>query len=122
MQPQSAPRAVVFDPTAVASLTGHTDDPAFARVFVARYRTLLPTRLGRIAESLRDRDLDGALDAALSLKVSSSTLGADELAGLGASLEGHLRRLDLRAAGDVARQLPAAAARADAQLAAYLSV
>jgi HPt (histidine-containing phosphotransfer) domain-containing protein len=121
MQQQGAPRPVVFDPTAVASLTGHPDDPTFARVFVARYRTLLPTRLGRIARSLREHDLDEALDATLSLKVSSSTLGAGELEGLGARLEGHLRRLDLAAAGHVARQLPAAAARVDVQLAAYLA-
>jgi hypothetical protein len=121
MQDQSVIRPVVFDASAVASLTGHPDDAAFARVFIARYRHLLPARLRRIAESLRDKDVDAALDATLSLKVASGTLGACELEGLGADLEGHLRRLDLPAAVDVARQLPAAAARADKQLAAYLA-
>ena len=42
------PAPAVFNPGAVRSLTGHTEDRAFARVFVSRYRQLLPLRVRRI--------------------------------------------------------------------------
>ena len=44
---------VVFDARAVRSLTGHADDRAFARVFVGRYRQLLPLRVRRIARAVQ---------------------------------------------------------------------
>lgn len=112
---------VVFDARAVDSLTGHADDHELARVFVSRYRRLLPERLRRIVTTLREQDTDAAMDAVLSLKVASRTVGAGELSDLGALIEARLRRLDLAGAAALAAQrLPAAAARADGALASYL--
>jgi HPt (histidine-containing phosphotransfer) domain-containing protein len=60
------------------------------------------------------------MDAVLSLKVASSTVGAHELADLAARLERLLRRGDLSQAVVVETSLAAAAARADHALGAYL--
>lgn len=113
--------AVVFDPRAVASLTGDAADPDFAVVFVSAYRRLLPARIERILATLRTGDLDDVLDAVLSLKVSSCTLGAGELQQLGADLEGRVRLGDLPGALAAAQALPAAAERADAALGSFLA-
>jgi HPt (histidine-containing phosphotransfer) domain-containing protein len=112
---------VVFDADAVARLAGGVDDAAFAAVFVATYRRLLPGRVGRIATALAEADLDTAIDATLSLKVSSATLGAEELCRLALALEARLRRADLAGANVAAAGLPAAAERADRALGAYLA-
>ena len=115
----------VFEPAAVSSLTGHEDDGAFAFVLLTRYRRLLPERLRRIAAALPGADEDearnAAMDAVLSLKVASSTVGAHELADLAARLERLLRRGDLSQAVVVETSLAAAAARADHALGAYLA-
>ena len=113
--------APVFDPGAVTALTGDAGDPAFANVFVGKFRSLLPQRVKRIAMTLCSDDLDEALDAVLSLKVSSCLIGAGELCLIGRTLEAHLRHLDLAKARLVAVDLTAAADRADAALGEYLA-
>lgn len=112
---------LVFDATVVSNLTGHTDDLAFAQQFVAKFRAMLPTRVARINEALAEEEVVDALDAALSLKGASGTVGAGELFVLGALLEGHLKRRDFAAATAVAADLPAAAERADRAFAAFLN-
>jgi HPt (histidine-containing phosphotransfer) domain-containing protein len=114
------PAPVVFDAGAVCSLTGHADDREFARVFVSRYRQLLPLRVRRITGALRDHDVDEAMDAVLSLKAASGTAGTGELYELGIRIEGHLRALDLGAALLAADELPGAAHRATRALTAFL--
>jgi hypothetical protein len=111
---------VAFDPDAVSSLTGHADDRELALVFVTRYRRMLPERVRRILAALEGDDPDEAMDAVLSLKVSSCTLGAGELFELGGRIEGHLGRRDVTGAVAAAGELGAAAGRADRALAAYL--
>lgn len=112
---------VVFDPTAVHSLTGHADDLAFAAVFVTRYRGLLPERVRRIATALTAAEVDDVMDAVLSLKVSSATVGTLELAGLAAAIERMVRAGDLVAARVAVRTLARAAERADRALGAFLA-
>lgn len=114
----------VFDAAAVASLTGHPDDAAFAVVFVTRYRRLLAERVRRIAVAVGADDLldepGDALDAVLSLKVSSSTVGTHELAELARRIETHVRAGDRPAALAVADLLHAAAERAHHALGSFL--
>ena len=48
MTEKHEPGTVVFDPSAVAALTGDVGDDAFAPVF-GQFRALLPERVRRIA-------------------------------------------------------------------------
>jgi len=113
--------AAVFDPSAVEALVADVGDGCFAPVFVGKFRSLLPERVRRIAITLGTDDVEDALDAVLSLKVSACTVGAGELCLIGRTLEAHLRHCDLARARLVAADLPAAAHRADAALGAYLA-
>ncbi len=65
-------------------------------------------------------DLDLALDAVRSLRVSSATVGADELAGLAGLIETALGRADFVSARTHAALLAEAASRAEREIAAYL--
>jgi HPt (histidine-containing phosphotransfer) domain-containing protein len=113
--------AVAFDATAVASLTGDPADPAFAAVFVSRYRALLPDRVRRTAVAVRGEDLDDALDAVLSLKVASATVGCRHLGELAGRIEERLRAGEHGAAVAAANLLPEAARRADHALEEFLA-
>ena len=113
--------AVVFDPAAVADLTGDAGDATFAVVLVSRYRGLLDQRVRRILTTLAGDDPDETMDAALSLASSSATVGTHELAELGRRIVGRLRRGDHPGAVAAAGLLPDAAVRADRALAAYLA-
>jgi HPt (histidine-containing phosphotransfer) domain-containing protein len=114
----------VFDPAAVRDLTGHPEDDALAIVLVARFRALLPERVRRIGTALAAEDPDeataAAMDAVLSLKVASCTVGAHELAGIAEGLERLLRRGELAEAVVVATTLAAAVARAEHALGGFL--
>jgi HPt (histidine-containing phosphotransfer) domain-containing protein len=112
--------AAVFDVSAVSSLTGHADDHAFAHVFVARFRRLLPERVRRLDAALRSQERKEAMDAVRSLTVSSCTIGAGELALLGGRIEDHVRRSDYACALTAAAELPDAIGRVDEALAAFL--
>lgn len=111
---------LVFDASVVTNLTGHAGDTEFALEFVARFRRMLPERLRRIDVALGEEEFVDAMDAALSLKGASGTVGAGELFVLGSLIEGHLKRRDFAAATTVAADLPAAAARADRAFAGFL--
>lgn len=116
-----SPATPAFDVAALLRLGDDVDDPAFTLVFAARYRQMLSGRVDRIRDALLAEDVETALDATLSLKVSSSTVGTYELADLALVIEDNVRRLDVVGARSVAAQLPNAAARADMALADYLS-
>lgn len=111
---------IVFDSAVVSSLTGHDDDAEFGRVFVARFQRMLPERLRRIDEALAEQELTDAMDAVLSLKSASGTVGAGELFVIAGVIEANLRRRDFDAASQTAADLPAAAIRADGAFSAYL--
>jgi HPt (histidine-containing phosphotransfer) domain-containing protein len=115
-----SPGDPALDRSTLRGLSRALDDDGFTRKFAGRYRELLPGRVTRIAASLRGHDVDLILDRVLSLKVSSATVGAQELAELAGLIEREVRLFDLPAARTAADALPAAALRADAALAAYL--
>ena len=111
----------VLDADVVRNLTGHADDVAVGLVFAGRFRALLPRRLERIAQALEAGDLDSALDAVLSLEVSSATLGARQMSGLAVAVERRLRVDDLVGGRRAAAELGGAAARLDAALDRFLA-
>ncbi|GAB2854528.1 signal peptidase I [Nocardioides pacificus] len=110
-----------LDDAALTKLAIDVDDEAFVSIFAHRYQEMLPQRLDKITAALAADDLDGALEASLSLKVSSSTVGTRELQGLAEVIELNVRRHDVAAARAAAEGLPQAVARADEALATYIS-
>ncbi|MBB6629826.1 hypothetical protein H5V45_21085 [Nocardioides sp. KIGAM211] len=111
-----------FDAAALVRMAIDVNDRAFTSVFATRYRQMLAGRVNRITSALLKADVDAALDATLSLKVSSVTVGTCELADLALDIEDNVRRFDVTAARTVASRLPVAAARADHALAEYLGL
>jgi HPt (histidine-containing phosphotransfer) domain-containing protein len=111
----------VFDPSAVSSLTGHADDVQFALDFVARFQRLLPGRVRRIESAMLGDDHKEAMDAVLSLRTSSCTLGAEELCAVSTRIEERLRASDLAGARVAAQGLADAEHRAGDAFAAFLS-
>lgn len=110
-----------FDADVLVRMSSDVGDHGFASVFARRYREMLAGRVSRIHQALGEADVDAALDATLSLRVSSTTVGTHELAQLALVIEGSIRRLDVLDARTVAALLPGVAARADEALAAYLA-
>lgn len=109
-----------FDVTALHRLAHEVGDNSFPHVFTLKYRQLLGARLARIGGALQSSDLAGALDATLSLKVSSTIVGTRELAALALTIETDLRGHDLAAARLSAAGLDPVAARASVALDEYL--
>ncbi|HEX7201325.1 Hpt domain-containing protein [Arthrobacter sp. Cr_A7] len=67
------------------------EDEGYSMVFVGNFIECLPQRIGRLRLALTTGDLEGAVDAVLSLKTSSQMVGAERLAGLATDLEGEIR-------------------------------
>jgi HPt (histidine-containing phosphotransfer) domain-containing protein len=67
------------------------EDEGYCMAFVGNFIGCLPHRIGRLRQALTSGDLDGAVDAVLSLKTSSQMVGAKRLAGLAMALEGEIR-------------------------------
>ena len=67
------------------------EDEGYCTVFVGNFIEYLPHRIGRLRLALTTGDLDGAIDAVLSLKTASQMVGAERLAGLAMDLEGAIR-------------------------------
>ncbi|WP_244928856.1 hypothetical protein [Nocardioides sp. W7] len=111
----------MFDPQALAKLAHDMKDRSFALSFAEKYGALLDRRVARIAGALSELDIVEAMDATLSLKVSSTTVGTSELADIAQQIELDLRRQDLAAARVRASMLPDAARRAHAALDQYLA-
>ena len=84
------------------------DDEGYCTVFVANFIEYLPHRIARLRLALTTGDLDGAIDAVLSLKTSSQMVGAERLAGLAMDLEAAIR--DESRQADAAVSLPHLAA------------
>lgn len=114
------PRPQSFDVTALHRLAHEVGDNSFPHLFTSKYRLLLGERLARVARTLQSSDLASALDAILSLKVSSATVGTRELAALALVIETDLRGHDLAAARLSATELEPVAARASQALDDYL--
>jgi HPt (histidine-containing phosphotransfer) domain-containing protein len=84
------------------------EDEGYCRVFVGNFIDYLPQRVGRLRLALTTGDLDGAVDAVLSLKTASQMVGAERLAGLAMALEGEIRSGGPDAAAVVLPRLAAA--------------
>ena len=84
------------------------EDEGYCTVFVGNFIDYLPRRIGRLRLALTTGDLDGAVDAILSLKTSSQMVGAERLAGLALDLESAIRSDSAHC--DVAVELPRLAA------------
>ena len=84
------------------------EDEGYCKVFVGNFIEYLPHRIGRLRLALTTGDLEGSVDAVLSLKTSSQMVGAERLAGLAMDLEGELRNEARHS--DVAVVLPQLAA------------
>jgi hypothetical protein len=109
-----------FDPSALDRLALDVADRPFMVTFAHTYRRLLPQRVRRLVTAISEGDLDGALDATLSLRVASAIVGAHELVEMASHLEDRIRTGDLAGADRGARLVPDAAHRTDHALAAYL--
>ncbi|WP_193609839.1 Hpt domain-containing protein [Nocardioides lijunqiniae] len=111
----------VLDTSSLERLARDVSSWPFVVTFAQKYQRLLPERVRRVIAAITDGDLDQALDAALSLRVSSSFVGASELVEIARRLETHLRTGDLAAARLPLGLIPEAAHRTERALAAYLS-
>ncbi|AUZ33732.1 Hpt domain-containing protein [Arthrobacter sp. PGP41] len=67
------------------------EDEGYCRVFVGNFIEFLPHRIGRLRLALTTGDLEGSVDAVLSLKTASQMVGAERLASLAMELEGEIR-------------------------------
>lgn len=114
----SDPRAPVFDAWALTTLAEELGGER-ALNFAGRWSQLLPRRIEGIREAINARDVHAGLDAVRSLKVSSSAVGAQQLAGIAASLEREVSHQDWIAAEPHALHLPDAATRAVEALEVY---
>jgi HPt (histidine-containing phosphotransfer) domain-containing protein len=82
----------LVDQTVLDRLRGDLEeDKGYCSVFVGNYIDYLPHRLRRLKQALATGDLEGSVDAVLSLKTSSQMVGAERLAGLAMALEGEIR-------------------------------
>lgn len=110
-----------WDPAAAERLALDLGDPLAARHVVACYRRILTTRLDRIRDGLEAGDLDAALEATLSLKTASMTVGTRRLVELSQSVERALRAADTPGAAVRLGELYDAAVGAQEALAGYLA-
>lgn len=82
----------LVDPSVIDRLRAELeDDEGYSSVFVSNFIDCLPARIAKLRLALTTGDLDGALDAVLSLKTSSQMVGAERLAGLAMDLERSIR-------------------------------
>jgi HPt (histidine-containing phosphotransfer) domain-containing protein len=92
MTPSDDAGSPLVDQTVLDRLRAELEeDEGYCRVFVGNFINSLPHRIGRLKLALTSGDLDGSVDAVLSLKTSSQMVGAERLAGLATALEGQIR-------------------------------
>lgn len=115
----SAP--AVLDREVLVRLGSDVRDCEFAVSFARCYCSMLETRVRRVVDALLAGDLVAAMDAVLSLKVSSTTVGTQELASMAHAVEQQVRCSDVAAARRHAAGLAPAAGRAEVALTDYLA-
>lgn len=81
----------LLDPVVLQDLEDELGRPDLAAGFAKDYVGLWEQRERRLSASLAEEDLEAALDSAISLKVSSSMVGARRLASLAQVLESAVR-------------------------------
>ena len=110
-----------FDPSRLYELVDDAHQRPFVLELVGTYRRMLGTRVERVVTAVVTSDVDDAMDAVLSLKVSSTMTGACELAEIASLLEADLRSDDLPSARTQTLLLPDATQRATMAIDAYLA-
>lgn len=80
-------------------------EPGCALDFLGDYLRMLPVRMARSTSHLRNQDSKAAMDAVLSLKVSSAMTGVQEAVARCKGIEALLRHNQLEAAGVAAGSL-----------------
>jgi HPt (histidine-containing phosphotransfer) domain-containing protein len=78
----------------LAELETELDGPELARGFARDYATLWDQRFSRLAASVQAEDRPDALDAVISLRITSAMVGGIRLASLAQALEDAIRRDD----------------------------
>lgn len=111
----------VFDPSALRRLESDTQSRAFVHTLVDTYQRMLGQRIERVTTNVDVGDVAAALDAALSLRVSSIMTGVTELADLATGIVEGLRADELASVREQAPLLPDAAARARLALDDYIA-
>jgi HPt (histidine-containing phosphotransfer) domain-containing protein len=92
----SAPKSLpLLDLAVLSHLERQLNDAQPARDFARDYITGFGDRLFRLESSVSNRDIAGALDAALSLRNSSAMIGASRLSALAADFETAVASSDL---------------------------
>jgi HPt (histidine-containing phosphotransfer) domain-containing protein len=92
MMPSDGAGRLLLDESVLDRLRGELgEDKGYCTAFVENFIDCLPHRIGRLRRALTIGDLDGSVDAVLSLKTSSQMVGAERLAGLASALEGEIR-------------------------------
>lgn len=77
----------VLDPKSLADLGEELDSMPMAVAFLGDYLELLPERLASVSAAIRSADRAAALDRAISLKITSTMVGAMQLAALAEAME-----------------------------------
>ena len=88
----------VVDPRCIADLGEDLDSSAGAHAFLSSYLEMLQDRLSTVSTAVCAADGDSAMDRALSLKVTSTMVGALQLAALAETMEALICRGDWAAA------------------------
>lgn len=109
----------VFDRSALDDLTEQLASEIVVS-FAERFLELLPHRVRRIRDCLDEADRVASLDAVLSLKVTSMTVGGTALGSCAASIEDFVRSGDLRSASLRAAELDERAAAFATAIASYI--
>lgn len=68
----------LLEPAPLMALADDMGDPACAVNFLRDYLRMLPGRMARISTHLQEKDCEAAMDALLSLRVTSAMAGAQE--------------------------------------------
>lgn len=96
-------RLPLVDQKVLHELEEEFEDPRPARSFVRDFIAFWDERYLRVADAVRHGDPDATLDALLSVRITSTMIGASRLARLAAELEVSLKRGNTEA---VAEALP----------------
>lgn len=95
----------LVDLATLAHLEKQLNDPRPARAFARDYITVFQDRYLRLTRAVGNRDLDAALEAALSLRNSSRMLGAERLSAMTAGFESAIASADLDSARRALRDI-----------------
>jgi hypothetical protein len=95
----------LVDLTVLSSLELQLNDPCPARAFARDYVLGFGDRYLRLTSSIGNADLPAALDVALSLRSSSTMVGATRLSAMAASIESAVITADLEAARRVLSEI-----------------